>query len=70
MIPLTVASIKEEYVIKRIGGNDQVRHHLNNLGFVIGGSVCVISSMSGNLIVKVKETRVAIDQQLACKILV
>ena len=70
MIPLTLANLKEEYVIVKIGGNDEIRHHLNNLGFVIGGQISVITSMNGNLIVKVKESRVALDQELARRIMV
>ena len=70
MIPLTVVPLKEEHVIRKIGGNDDVHHHLNNLGFVVGAQVCVISSMNGNLIVKIKESRIALDQELARRILV
>ena len=55
-MPLTVADTGEEYVIKRIGGKPEVKQHLENLGFVVGGVVSVINTMSGNVIVKVKES--------------
>ena len=51
-MPLTVADTGEEYVIKRIGGKPEVKQHLENLGFVVGGVVSVINTMSGNVIVK------------------
>ena len=70
MMPLTVADPGEEYTIQRVGGNPDVRQHLADLGFVAGGTVTVVSSINGNLILKVKESRVALDQQLAQKIMV
>ena len=60
----------EKYVIKRIGGKPEVKQHLENLGFVVGGVVSVINTMSGNVIVKVKESRIAISQEMAQKIMV
>ena len=63
-MPLTVADTGEEYVIKRIGGKPEVKQHLENLGFVVGGVVSVINTMSGNVIVKVKESRIAIAQRI------
>ena len=57
-MPLTLAVIGEENIIKRIGGNADVRAHLQNLGFVSGAVVTVVSSMGGNLIVNVKNARV------------
>ena len=69
-MPLTVADTGGEYVIKRIGGKPEVRLHLNNLGFVTGSVVSVVSSMGGNVIVRVKESRVAISREMAQKILV
>ena len=69
-MPLTVADTGEEYVIKRIGGKPEVKQHLENLGFVVGGNVTVVSALQGNVIVKVKESRVAIDGELARKIMV
>ncbi len=70
MIPLTFADMGEENIIKKIGGSPEVRAHLENLGFVVGGNVKVISSLSGNLIVNVKESRVAISKEMAGKIMV
>lgn len=70
MIPLTYADMGRDVVIKKIGGKSEVRTHLENLGFVAGGSIKVISSLSGNLIVNVKESRVAISKEMAAKIMV
>lgn len=70
MMPLTYANLQEEYVIRKIGGNDEVKRHLENLGFVVGGNVTVVSSLQGNLIVKVKESRIAINQDLARRIMI
>ena len=69
-MPLTLAVIGEEIIIKRIGGNAEVRAHLQNLGFVSGTAVTVVSSMGGNLIVKVKNARIAISQEMAQKIFI
>ena len=65
MMPLSLANKDEEYTIRKIGGSPEVKKHLENLGFVAGGSVSVISSIGGNLIVKVKESRVAIKDEMA-----
>ena len=70
MMPLTLADVGQEQIIHRIGGNDEVRRHLENLGFVAGGEVTLISSLGGNVIVKVKESRVAISEEMARKIMV
>lgn len=70
MLPLTVADAGEEYVVKKIGGKPEVRKHLENLGFVIGSGVSVINTIGGNVIVKVKESRVAISQEMAKKIMI
>ena len=67
-MPLTLAVIGEENIIKRIGGNAEVRAHLQNLGFVSGTVVTVVSSMAGNLIVNVKNARIAISKEMAQKI--
>ena len=67
-MPLTLAVIGEENIIKRIGGNAEVRAHLQNLGFVSGAAVTVVSSMAGNLIVNVKNARIAISKEMAQKI--
>ena len=65
MIPLVYADKEEEQIIKKIGGSDEVKRHLENLGFTVGGSVSVINSLGGNVIVKVKESRIAINEDLA-----
>lgn len=70
MMPLTFADIGEETVIKKIGGKQEVKAHLETLGFVVGGAVMVISAMGGNIIVKVKESRIAISREMAQKIMV
>ena len=70
MMPLVSANAGESYTITRIGGTADVRRHLEDLGFAVGGTVKVISVMSGNLIVNVKETRVAVSRELAMKIMV
>ena len=70
MIPLVFATIGEEHIIKKIGGNDEVKHHLGNLGFTAGTSVTVVNSLSGNLIVKVKDSRVAINEDMARRIMI
>lgn len=70
MMPLTLADTGTEQIIRKVGGNPEVRQHLNNLGFNVGGSVMVINTLGGNLIVKVKESRVALDSSLAMKIMV
>ena len=69
MMPLSYAAPGEESVIRRIGGSPEVKKHLENLGFVVGGSVQVITALNGNVIVKVKESRVAIDEEMARKIM-
>ena len=69
-MPLTMMSIGESRPIMRIGGSAQVRAHLENLGFVVGGNVTIISTIGGNLIVNVKDSRVAISREMAGKIMV
>lgn len=70
MMPLSYATIGEENIIKRVGGSPKVKKHLENLGFVTGGQVCVVSTLGGNLIVKVKESRIAISDEMARKIMI
>lgn len=70
MMPLSLAGMGEENTIKKIGGNPEVKKHLENLGFVVGGTVKVISTLGGNVIVNVKEARVAISEEMARKIMV
>ena len=70
MMPLTLAAIGERNTIRKVGGSPEVKKHLENLGFVEGEMVRVVSDISGNLIVQVKDARVAISRELATKILV
>ena len=65
MMPLALADMGTENIIRRIGGSPEVRKHLEDLGFVAGGSATVVSSLGGILIVKVKESRVAISEEMA-----
>jgi ferrous iron transport protein A len=60
----------EESIIKKIGGSPEVKRHLENLGFTTGGSVTLISLVGGNVIVKVKEARIALDEELARKVMI
>ncbi len=70
MMPLTLANTGENNIIKRIGGNPEVKKHLENLGFVVGGNVQVINRLGGNVIVNVKEARIAISEEMAQKIMI
>ncbi len=70
MMPLTLANPDEEIIIKKIGGNPEVRKHLEDMGFVVGTPVKIISEIAGNVIVSVKEVRVAISREMAIKIMV
>mgnify|MGYP001635508940 FL=1 len=70
MLPLTLANIGEEQMIHKVGGSPEVKKHLEDLGFVAGGTVTVVSSLNGNVIVKVKEARVAISEEMARRIMV
>ena len=70
MMPLCLASIGEVNTIKKISGRPEVKKHLEDLGFVAGGTVSIVSSLGGNVIVKVKEARVAISEEMARKIMV
>ena len=69
MMPLTLVDVDEDNIIKKIGGKPEVKKHLENLGFVVGGHK-IISKLGGNVIVNVKETRVAISNELAQKIMI
>ena len=70
MIPLVLAKAGEENIIIKVGGSAEVRKHLADLGFVPGGTVSIISEIGGNLIVNVKDSRVAISREMAGKIMV
>ncbi len=70
MMPLALADVGEENTIKKIGGSPEVKKHLENLGFVVGGNVMIVSSLNGNVIVNVKDARVAISEEMARRIMV
>lgn len=70
MIPLSFAAVGEENIIRKIGGLPEVKKHLENLGFVVGGTVTIVNTLGGNLIVNVKEARVAISKEMAQKIMI
>ena len=70
MLPLSFASVGEENIIKRVGGLPETNRHLEDLGFVAGASVTVVSTIGGNIIVKVKESRVGISREMAQKIMI
>lgn len=70
MMPITMADIGKPCEIKKIGGKEETRKFLENLGFVVGGVITVISDAGGNMIVKVKDSRVAIGKDMANKIMV
>lgn len=69
-MPLTMAETGVENQIKKIGGKSDIRLFLEKLGFVVGSIVTVISQNNGNLIVNIKDTRVAISKEMACKIMI
>lgn len=69
-MPLSMMSTGQETIIKKVGGKEETRRFLENLGFVTGGTVTVVSEIGGNLIVNVKNSRVAIGRDMANKIMV
>ncbi len=70
VMPLALANPGEANTIRKVGGSAEVKKHLEDLGFAVGGTVTVITSLGGNVIVNVKETRVAISEEMARKILI
>ena len=70
MMPLALAQSGEDNIIKKIGGSPEVRQHLETLGFVVGGSVRVVNTLGGNVIVNVKDSRIAISAEMARKIMI
>lgn len=70
MMPLSMAQAGRMNQIKKVGGKEETRHFLESLGFVVGGYVTIVSDIGGNLIVNVKESRVAISKEMANKIMV
>lgn len=69
-MPLHMAKIGEVNIIKKISGKEEIKQHLSNLGFVVGGEITVMNELAGNLIVDVKGSRVGISKEMAAKILV
>ena len=69
-MPLNVVSSGESFLIKKINGKEEVRRFLENLGFVAGAQVSVVSEISGNIIVQIKDSRVAISREMAQKLIV
>ena len=70
MMPLTMAGVGDTVTIRRIAGRDEVRRHLAELGFVVDGDVKVVTQLNGNLIVQVKDSRIALDKTMANRIMV
>ncbi|MBQ7275194.1 MAG: ferrous iron transport protein A [Clostridiales bacterium] len=70
MMPLNLADVGEPQIIKKLGGSPEVKKHLEDMGFNVGGEISVVSTLNGNLIVKVKESRVAVSEELARRIMI
>ncbi len=70
MMPITLANPGEELMIRKLGGNDETRRFLESLGFVVGSNITVVSEIKGNVIVKVKESRVAVSKEMARRVMV
>ncbi len=69
-MPLVMADTGEENIIRRVGGSPEMKKHLEDMGFVVGSTVTVMNTIGGNLIVKIRESRVAISKEMAGKIMV
>ena len=70
MMPLTMAKQGETNYIQKISGKDEVRQHLAELGFVVGERVTVVSAIAGNVILQIKDCRVALNRDMASRILI
>lgn len=70
MMPLTLAEIGEENIIRKVGGTSETRLHLENLGFVVGGTVSIVNAIGGNVIVNVKGSRIAVSREMAQRIMI
>lgn len=70
MMPITLASPGEELMIRKLGGNNETRRFLESLGFVVGGNVTIVSEINGDIIVKVKGSRVAVSEEMARRVMV
>jgi len=69
-MPIYMAQVGEEYLVKKVSGLEETKHHLKNLGFVAGAQVSVVAIMNGNLIIQIKDARVAVSRELAGKIII
>lgn len=69
-MPLSIVNTGEPYIIKKVGGKEEIRRHLENLGFVVGAIVTVMSKIQGDIIVNIKNARIAISKDMAQKIIV
>ena len=70
MIPLNLADTGEELTVKRVGGGAKIKQHLEDFGFTAGSPVLIVNKLGGNIIVKVKESRIAINDETARRIMV
>ena len=70
MMPLIMAQPGEENVIRKVGGSPEMKKHLEDMGFTVGSAVTVMNTIGGNLIVKVKESRVAVSREMAARIMI
>ena len=70
MMPLALVNPGEENLIRKVGGSPEVKKHLEDLGFVAGGTATVVATLGGNIIVKIKESRIAISEEMARKIMI
>ncbi len=70
MMPLTIAKAGETVTIRKITGKDEIRLHLAELGFVVGSQVVVVNEIAGNLILQVKDSRIALDKTMANRIMI
>ena len=70
MMPLSLADTGQENIVRKVGGNPEIKKHLENLGFVAGAGVSIVNRLGGNVIVSVKGSRVAISREMAMKIMI
>ena len=70
MMPLILADPGEEAIIKKVGGSPEMKKHLEDMGFTVGGAVTVMNTIGGSLIVKIKESRVAVSREMAQNIMI
>ncbi len=70
MIPLSISAVGQDHIIKKVGGSPEVKQHLADLGLTVGGSVMIVTELGGNLILNVKNSRIALSKETALKIMV